>query len=283
MAKNMSGNIVSESFQAMPSEEAFILFQRLVQKKLGIYLSKQKRLMLGHRLAKRLAKTNIASFSHYYRYINSPENSAELELALELITTNETFFFREPQHFDFLEKHILPQLNPNKEFKVWSAASSTGEEAYSIAMLLSQHYQAPWSLCASDVNKSVINHAKKGIYQNERAKLLPQHYKESFCCKGIDEYQGYIRVKPALRQRINFFCFNLLDPMEGLGQFDVIFIRNVMIYFEDETRQAIINAISKRLSVNGYLFISHSETLHGLEHKFELIQPAIYRLQARCL
>lgn len=272
---------MTDSFQAMPSEEVFILFQRLVQKKLGIYLTKQKRLMLGHRLSKRLSKTKVNSFSNYYRYISAPENAAELELALELITTNETFFFREPQHFDFLESNILPHLSPNKEFKIWSAASSTGEEAYSIAMLLSKHYQAPWSLCASDVNKSVIAHAKKGIYQNERAKLLSDNYKKTFCSQGIEEFQGYIRVKPALRQRINFFCFNLLDPMEGLGQFDVIFIRNVMIYFEDETRQAIINAISKRLSPNGYLFISHSETLHGLNHDFELIQPAIYRLQPR--
>jgi len=266
------------AIETTPSEEVFVLFQQLVQNKLGIYLAKQKRLMLGHRLAKRIKHTHVKGFSDYYYYINDPENKAELELALELITTNETFFFREQQHFDYLERHILPNLNANKEFKLWSAASSTGEEAYSIAMLLSKHYGAPWSIQASDVNKSVITHAKKGIYINERAKLLPDEYKKSFCSKGIDEYTGYLRIKPILRQRVNFFCFNLLDPMDELGKFDVIFIRNVMIYFEDDTRQKIINAISKRLNPKGYLFISHSETLHGLKHNFDLIRPAIYQL-----
>ncbi|TPH19263.1 CheR family methyltransferase [Litorilituus lipolyticus] len=265
--------------ETTPSFEVFILFQQLVQTKLGIHLSKQKRLMLGHRLSKRLLHTQNLTFDKYFQYINLPDNFQELEIALELITTNETFFFREQQHFDFLERVILPEQSRNKELKIWSAASSTGEEAYSIAMLLSDKYHAPWSISASDVNQSVLAHAQKGIYINDRAKQLPENYKKLYCSRGIDEFEGYIRVKPSLRERVKFFRFNLINPMDELEQFDVIFIRNVMIYFDDDTRQHIINSISRKLKPAGYMFISHSETLHGLQHNFEPIQPAVYQLK----
>ena len=157
----------------LPSEEVFYLFQQLVYKKLGIDLPLKKRVMLGHRLIKRVKSLNTESFMAYYRHINKPENTAELEHALELITTNETFFFREELHFNFLQEKILPNISQNKELRIWSAASSTGEEPYSIAMLLSSYrYPAPWFLLASDVNKSVLEHAKKGIYIDERTRLI---------------------------------------------------------------------------------------------------------------
>lgn len=261
----------------LPSAEVFCLFQKLIKTKLGIHLPTHKRVMLGHRLFKRVLSLNIAGFSEYYRYINSPENSSELETALELITTNETFFFREEKHFDFLKNKILPAFSPNKEFKIWSGACSTGEEPYSIAMLLQTSYQAPWSLMASDVNLSVVNHAKKGIYLDDRTSLLPEGYRKQHCMKGTEEFSGYLRVNPKLRNRINFFQNNLLDDMSHLGSFDVIFLRNVMIYFDDETKQAVIDKICRLLNPNGYLFISHSETLHGIEHPLKIVRPAIYQ------
>lgn len=266
-----------DSLETLPSEEVFILFQKLVYNKLGIHLAKQKRMMLGHRLLKRVKHNKLNGFSAYYHYITKSENSPELEVALELMTTNETFFFREEKHFDFMETKILPKVNPNREFKVWSAASSTGEEPYSIAMLLNEYCHAPWSVIASDVNKTVLAHARKGIYIDDRTKLLPEKYRKSYCVKGTGEFDGYMRVKPELRKRLNFFAFNLLDDMSNLGKFDLIFIRNVMIYFDDKTRQKIISGLQLCLNKGGYLFISHSETLHGLEHSFELIKPAIYR------
>ena len=270
-----------ELIETLPSEEVFNLFQRLAYNKLGIHLPIQKRIMLGHRLFKRLISLELNCFSQYYRYITNPEHSHELQHALELITTNETFFFREDKHFHFLKESLLPQLNKNKEFKVWSAACSTGEEPYSIAMVLAEHCCSPWSLSASDVNNTVLTHAKKAIYIDERAKLLPQHYRKKYCAKGMNEFDGYMRVKPALRRRVNFFNFNLIDPMDTLGTFDLICIRNVMIYFDDATKQKIIDNISKRLSLGGWLFISHSETLHGLNHSFELVKPAVYQLRAQ--
>jgi len=273
----MQGIVPMHELETLPSEEVFILFQKLVHKKLGIHLAKQKRMMLGHRLLKRVKHIQAKGFSDYFRYINNPKNVNELEVALELMTTNETFFFREQKHFTYMAEKLLPQANPNKEFKVWCAASSSGEEPYSIAMLLNEHCHAPWSVVASDVNKSVLSHARKGIYIDDRTKLLPESYRQSYCSKGIGEFEGYMRVKPELRRRVNFFCFNLLNDMENLGKYDLIFIRNVMIYFDDKTRQKIITGLQQCLNTDGYLFISHSETLHGLEHNFELLQPAIYR------
>lgn len=263
--------------ETLPSEEVFTLFQKLVYDKLGIHLAKQKRMMLGHRLLKRIKHIQANGFSDYFRFITNPKNSVELEVALELMTTNETFFFREEKHFEYMAQNILPKINPNREYKVWSAASSSGEEPYSIAMLLNEHCCAPWSVVASDVNKSVLAHARKGIYIDDRTKLLPKKYREAYCVKGTGEFEGYMRVKPELRNRLNFFAFNLLDNMSSLGKFDLIFIRNVMIYFDDKTRQKIISGLQQCLNNDGHLFISHSETLHGLEHSFELIKPAIYR------
>ncbi len=264
--------------EPLPSKSEFKLFQQLVYNKLGISLPIQKRVMLGHRLNKRVRFLNLNSYADYYNFINLLENSTELERALELITTNETFFFREEKHFDYLLNNILPTLSPNKTFKVWSAASSSGEEPYSIAMLLSHHLPSTWQLMASDVNSSVLEHAKKGIYVNERASLLPDKYRKKYCMMGIDEYEGCVRVKAEIRNKVNFFKFNLLDDMQSLGSVDLIFIRNVMIYFDDATRQKIINNISRIISPNGWLFISHSETLHGLKHSFKLVRPAIYQL-----
>lgn len=261
----------------LPSEEVFYLFQKLIQKKLGIHLPVYKRVMLGHRLFKRVVSTNVSNFSNYYRYINTPENAAELETALELITTNETFFFREEKHFDYLKNEILPSVSANQTFKIWSAACSTGEEPYSIAMLMNHCHASPWQLIASDVNLSIINQAKKAIYLDDRTALLPENYRKENCLKGTGEYKGYLRIKPELRNRVKFFQFNLLDDMNKLGTFDLIFLRNVMIYFDDKTKQQVINKISQLLNPGGHLFISHSETLHGIEHSLKLINPAIYQ------
>lgn len=276
----MQGLHLMSNKEVHPTNDVFVLFQKLISSKLGIYLPKQKRIMLGHRLLKRVEHLKAKGFSEYFHYINNPANKEELDIALELVTTNETFFFREPKHFDYITDTLLPSLNPNKTFKIWCAACSTGEEPYSIAMLLSKHYGAPWSIRASDVNTKVLVQAKKGIYLDERTDLLPHDLKKSFCVKGIDEFEGYLRVKPHIRQRVNFFQFNLINSMNHMEEFDLIFIRNVMIYFNDETRQQIIDNISQQLKPRGLLFISHSETLHGLNHTFELLQPAIYRLKS---
>ena len=191
-----------------PQKKLFTLFQKLVYEKLGIHLANTK----TNDARASVIKTSKAYSSKWFLRLFSLHYSRQktvknLEVALELMTTNETFFFREEKHFEYLPiPVILPKINPNKEYKVWSAASSSGEEPYSIAMLLNEHCFAPWSVVASDVNKSVLTQARKGIYIDERTKLLPENPTvKKYCVKGTGEFEGYMRVKPELRSRLHFF------------------------------------------------------------------------------
>lgn len=260
----------------LPTEQEFLCFQKLIHDQIGIHLPRRKRAMLGHRLHKRVRQLGCENFSQYFDYINE-QNKTELEYALELITTNETFFFREQKHFDFLISDILPHYSYHKPLNIWCGASSTGEEPYSLAMTLEQHCNAPWSLLATDVNKAVINHAIKGIYLDERTANIPKQYKSKFCSKGIEEFDGYFRVNADLREKVLFRQFNLLENMQSLGQFDVVFLRNVMIYFKDETKQAIVEKIAQILKPDGFLIIGHAESLYGISNHYDLIKPSIYK------
>lgn len=274
--KNNVHPFMVEHLTEIPDEATFAQFQALVLARLGIHLPIQKRAMLGHRLLKRLRETNSKDFQQYYDLITNRRNARELEYALELITTNETFFFREEKHFEFL-KELIKAKRTSESYRVWSAACSTGEEPYSIAMTLAEHCAANWSILASDVNKRVMSFAKKGIYLDERTSLLPLEYRRRYCRKGRDEFAGHLRVCPELRQRIEFKMFNLLEPMSVLGSFDLVFLRNVMIYFNEDTKKSIVSRVSNIIKPGGYLFIGHSESLFGMADDFDLVKPSIYR------
>lgn len=261
-----------------PSDKEFQLFQRLIEDKLGIFLPAQKKALLSNRLWKRLHACGVQGFSDYYQLILSPQGKHELSKALELITTNETYFFREQKHFDYLRDEILPGIYPGKNFRVWSAAASTGEEPYSIAMLLKDRCTADWELLSSDVNLSVLEQAKMGIYPELRTRHIPDNYLRRFCRKGVKSQAGNIRVNAELRHAVQFFSLNLHEPFPDIGKFDLIFLRNVLIYFEVENKTRILERIANTLAPNGILFVGHSESLHGLSSRFIPVKPAIYRV-----
>lgn len=261
-----------------PSKEVFSLYQKMIKNQLGIMLPPQKRTMLGHRLLKRLRFHQLDTFKQYYNLIQT--NSREQTIAFELVTTNETFFFREEKHFDYLRDHILPATNKNQIFNVWCGAASTGEEPYSIAMVLDDKLTQPWRLLATDVNQAVIDKGKKGIYVDQRTELLPKKYLKKYCRKGIEEFSGYFRIESHLREKVNFETLNLLSPFTSNEKYDVIFLRNVMIYFDEPTKVDIVSRIVKKLKPKGYFFISHSESLQNISTDFDLIQPAVYRLKS---
>jgi len=267
----------------LPSDKEFRLFQQLIHARLGIFLPDQKKALLSNRLWKRLQACEVRDFAEYYRYIQSPQGGMELNTALELITTNETYFFREQKHFDFLCDDILPGLKSKGQrlFRVWSAAASTGEEPYSIAMVLADRCPVSWELLSSDVNAKVIEKARLGIYPELRIRYIPQNYLHRFCRKGIGPQAGNIRVNQELRQAVDFFTLNLHEDFPDMGKFDLIFLRNVLIYFENDNKVKILERIAKCLAPDGLLFVGHSESLHGLTPYFAPIRPAIYRLSAR--
>src|SRR3954468_20522102 len=169
-----------ESVNQLPSDQEFYLFQQLILQRLGIFLPLQKKALLTNRLWKRLRECDLNSYEDYYNFIVGKKGEAELHLAMELITTNETYFFREQKHFDYLEQSILPNFKSGKKLRVWSAAASTGEEPYSIAMLLADKCQTEWELECSDVNKTVIEQARRAIYPNARIQNIPRNYLHRF-------------------------------------------------------------------------------------------------------
>lgn len=259
-------------------EHEFEQFRSLIYRMAGISLSPAKKPLVAGRLAKRLRHHEIDSFGEYHRFITSPHNSAELQTAVDLLTTNETHFFREPRHFDFLRQKVLPDYRPGRPFRVWSAASSSGEEAYTIAMVLADSLGgSPWEILGSDISTHVLGKARQALYPMERAEEIPRQYLSRFCLKGTGRYEGSFMIERPLRERVRFTQVNLVETLPDVGEFDVIFLRNVMIYFDQETKRGVVGRLEKALRPGGHLLIGHSESLNGVTDSLKSVAPSIYQ------
>ena len=260
------------------SDNEFGLFQRFIYEAAGITLSSAKKALVCGRLAKRLQACNLRSYSEYFKLLASGQNGAEVQTAVDLLTTNETYFFREPKHFELLREAALAARNKAQPFRVWSAASSTGEEAYSIAMVLADTLgDAAWEVTGSDISTRVLQRARQAHYPMERCRQIPQTYLKRFCLRGIDEQQGTLLVERALRSRVQFMQVNLNTTLPRLAAFDVIFLRNVMIYFNGETKRQVVARILEQLKPGGFFFIGHSESLNDITSALIQVAPSIYR------
>ncbi len=234
--------------------------------------------MVASRLAKRLLHFGLQSYGQYYQLLNNEQHPHEFQLMINILTTNETYFFREPQHFEYVKENILKSWR-GENFRLWSAASSTGEESYSLGMLLTEHLgMRKWEIFGSDVNTDVLNAARKGVYLMNRLENMDKRYLDKYCLKGVRSQEGYFRVDEKIRNRVRFEQVNLKSQLpKSLGLFDVIFLRNVLIYFDKETKQEILQRIIHLLKPGGHFFISHSETLHGLSVDLRMVKPSIYQ------
>jgi chemotaxis protein methyltransferase CheR len=271
-------NIIEDS-SISPSEYA--AFCRLIKQITGIHLSDAKQTLLVGRLGKRLRVLNMDSFGAYFRYLTSGSDADEMQLMVDLMTTNETYFFREDQHFDFLRQH-LATLAPVRPVHIWSAAASTGEEVYTLCMVLADELgvDGNWTVTGSDVNQSVLQTAQAGKYDLQRIRGLPPEYLRRYCLKGINSQEGTIIVDPRLRAHTRFLQVNLMDPLPALGPFDIIFLRNVMIYFDQDTKRHVVNQLAHKLQPEGLLIIGHSESLHGVGANLSQVRPTIFRRSA---
>lgn len=268
----------TSSLTSSITREEFALFQRLIYKIAGISLSDEKQVLLVGRLQKRLRHYQLESFGQYYRMLSTGQHPEELQTMVDLLTTNETYFFREPKHFDFLCEEVLPRRNTPAPFRVWSAASSTGEEAYTLAMLLAENLRSPWEVFGSDISTQVLVKARKGHYPIERNEGIPLAFLKKYCLKGVREQSGTFLISPDIRQHVSFQQINLTHPVGAeVGQFDVIFLRNVMIYFDMETKRKVVSNLLPRLNKGGYFIIGHSESLNGISTQLEAIRPTIYQ------
>ena len=250
-----------------------------MQRVAGIHLPPSKRALVGGRLAKRLRERGLPNCDAYCRLIADRRESAELQLAVDLLTTNETYFFREPGHFEFLAGEILPRVRRGESWRVWSAASSTGEEAYSLAMVLMDKLgpEVPWEVLGSDINRRVLEHARGATYLAARTEGIPTDYLRRYCLRGTGRMTGKLRIVPALRERVRFQSLNLNEDLANAGEFDLILLRNVMIYFDLATKRRVVERLHRQLRPGGWLFIGHSETLNGVSEAFRVLRPTIYR------
>ena len=260
------------------SDSEFARFQRFIYEAAGIQMSDAKKALVSSRLSGRLRERAIPSFGEYFRLISSGGEEDEKQTAVDLLTTNETYFFREPKHFEFLHKLLTSRPPSGRPFRVWSAASSSGEEAYSTAMLLADRLgDQPWEIFGSDLSTRVIIKARTGHFSMERANLLPPEYLKRFCLKGTGPQDGTLLIASELRARVRFEQVNLAQNLPELGLFDVIFLRNVMIYFDKDTKSAVVARLLNSLHPGGYFLIGHTETLHGINDTLESVATAIYR------
>lgn len=257
------------------SEREFSQYRDLLHQLVGIHLSDAKRALVSSRLAKRIQQCELNSYGEYFQCLM--QDKSELQVAVDLLTTNETYFFREPSHFDFLRNEITPLLRSNP-VRIWCAACSSGEEPYSIAITMAESMGSrPWEVLASDVNAQVLETARAGIYPMASAADIPHGYLVKYCLKGIREEEGKFVIAPALQARVYFEQINLNQPLPNQGEFDVIFLRNVLIYFNQETKHQVVQRLLAKLRPGGWFIVSHSENLNGVTEALQTVKPSIYR------
>jgi chemotaxis protein methyltransferase CheR len=263
-------------------EEEFQRLRTLIYNESGISLSDQKHSLLASRLSKRLRDLGLATFTEYYELVTEDTTCQEFTRMLDLISTNRTDFFREPKHFDFLRERIIPELEPTKRIRIWSSACSTGEEPYTIAMTLFENVEHPaqwdFEILASDLSTRVLTKAVSGLYDEDRLRDVPPDVMKRHFLRGKGDQTGVLKVKPHLAGAITFRRVNLMDDRFPIkNPLDLIFCRNVMIYFDRPTQETLINKFHQYLKPGGYLFIGHSESLQWMTHPFAAIAPTIYQ------
>ena len=276
----MNHNTIEKNDNPAITSAEFAQFQALIYKIAGISLADSKQVLLVGRLTRRLKYHELSSFGEYYRMLASGKDPDELQLMVDLLTTNETYFFREEKHFDYLSDVILAKHPHGSQFDVWSAACSTGEEVYTLAMVLAAKLGigGPWSVTGSDISLSVLAAAERGLYPMERKRGMPPEYLRRYCLKGVRAQEGSFLIAKDLRSQVRFMQVNLNKTLEVKQRFHVIFLRNVMIYFDQETKRQVVERLARQLHPRGYLIIGHSESLNGITNCVTALQPTIYQL-----
>jgi chemotaxis protein methyltransferase CheR len=256
----------------------------LVYSQCGINLEPCKKIMLESRLNKRLRALQLTSFEEYLRFVTSKEGAeSELVNMIDVVTTNKTDFFREPHHFEFLKEVLVPQFinGGHRNLKVWSSACSSGEEPYTLAMVLQEFATKEagfsYEITASDISTTVLQKAAQAIYNTDRAADIPEYFKKKYLLKSKDLSLPRVRIVPQLREKVTFRNINLMDSELDVDLMDVIFCRNVLIYFDRETQLKVIQNLLKKLKKGGVLFIGHSESLHFFDLPVKQIRPTIFQ------
>ncbi|GAB3359796.1 protein-glutamate O-methyltransferase [Giesbergeria sinuosa] len=260
----------------MLSDHDFNQFRHWIFDISGISMGPSKKALVAGRLARRVQHHGLRSFHAYFEHLH--RDAAEHQIAIDLLTTNETHFFREPRHFELLRDVVLPAHTGPHPLRIWSAASSTGQEAYSIAMLLSHVLgQEAWEVLGSDLSTRVLDQACSALYDMSMAREIPDVFLRNFCLKGVGSQAGRFLISPEVTARVRFAQVNLNQELPNVGDFDVIFLRNVLIYFNEDTKRGVIDRLQKKLRPGGWFFVGHSESLNGVHPALESHGYSVYR------
>jgi chemotaxis protein methyltransferase CheR len=270
------------------SAQDFRRLRELVYSECGIQIGPERQTMLEGRLRKRLRSLQLDSAAEYCSYIFSGSgHPEEIPQLIDVVTTNKTDFFRESRHFDYLAGVAIPALlrnqnGTNRSLLVWSAGCSTGEEPYKLAMVLSQYAERNkafrFRLLATDISTQVLEHAQRAIYKSELLKPVPAELRRKYVMRSKDRASPLQRIVPELRDLVEFRRLNLMDSDFGIEEaVDVIFCRNVIIYFDAPTRAGLLDRFQRQLRPGGYLFLGHSETLNGVDVPLTTVGPTVYR------
>ncbi len=263
----------------------FRRFSEFITAELGIKLPPSKKTMLEARLQKRLRALGLASHRDYCEFLFSSEGmEQELAQLIDVVTTNTTHFFREPKHFEILSQQVAPEVfqrKGNNRAAVWSAGCSTGEEPYTLAMVLSEFAAKnpgfTFSILATDISTQVLQQAQRAVYPEDRIEGIPQEYKKKYLLRSKDRTRRLVRMGPELRDRIQFRRLNFMNDFDFRDLLDVIFCRNVVIYFDRGTQEQLFKRFCGKLARDGYLFIGHSESLTGMDLPLVQVAPTVYR------
>ncbi len=267
----------------------FALLRNLVRERSGIDLVDGKKIFLTRRLEPRLVLLGLATFTSYYRLLRSEEGEEEVLEALDLVTTNETRFFREPPQFEFLQQEMVPGWLAAAErgarprhVSMWSASCASGEEPYSLAMALRSSLPRSWSLriLATDLSARMLALARRGVWPMSRLDEIPEEHRRAFLMRGTGDREGEFCMGPELRALVRFERLNLAEPPHPCGQFDLVLCRNTLMFFDESTRRGVMAELRRHLAPGGWLWVGHAEALVGHESGLRSVAPSVYQAPA---
>lgn len=261
-------------------DQSFRQITGLLYELCGLSFSDAKRPLVSSRLGPRIQRLGLDGYQAYADLIAGGQDSGELQVAIDLLTTNETYFFRERAHFDLLEREIITTRPPS--FSVWSAASSFGDEAYSIAMLLAdlqaaRHVGSAWRILGTDISDRVLRSATQAIYPEDRLRDVSTERLKRHCLRGEGDAEGLVQIKDTLRDHVRFGQLNLCQPIDNLGPFDAVFLRNVLIYFDPPTKSAVVDRVLSQLRPGGLFFIGTAEGRVPCKTPLQTLGPGAFR------
>lgn len=283
----MMNSRLNEIFKAQLTDDEFDKLSRFIYKESGIKMPPVKKVMLQSRLQKRLRELNMTNFKEYIEYVFSKEGlNGEIIHMLDVVSTNKTDFFREPVHFDFLNNTVLPefveQRAGSRTIKIWSAGCSSGEEPYTLAIVLAEFAAKnpgfDFSIIGTDISTQILQKAVDAVYKEDRVSIIPLETKRKYFLRSKDRQNPTVKVIGDLRKKVRFGRLNFMDSYYDMPEtFDVVFCRNVLIYFDRPTQEKVINKLCDKLRPNGYFFLGHSESIMNMDVPLKQVKPTIFR------